>query len=977
MSTNILHILDNTVESFTEMNRQCSSTQFDKKYKNRMKNELSGFFFSQKCKPSTPKNKIFSPSVNSNLQKNSIVAYCLAALQKNMFHQRYAYIYATFMTSFKTSLFLLIYIIGVTNIRCFSNSVKMFKTLSLKHRCINLGNPRTQGVSPNHVRISEEIVYGEQGFKCGFFKINLNILVASINLGQHMTSHYNIHGSGTLAHKKMDIVFGKHINLNVYDACFTQTIIKLGHTVHLCISMYINTSMYTLFYIVEKNITSLNNIDIVFFKRPILPLTNTQYSPHKKNSTENNNLSPFAATVGFVRTNFSEICTHTGNLSSGQVYLGCLMRKSLVRSACVIDAALIMHQLTCNGVLEGIRICRKGFPNRIAYADFKHRYKILASQELTNIPDNKEAATACFEKVGLDAEKWRVGHTKVFFRAGVLGELEEIRDDALGQAIGHLQAWIRGHQSRKKFQKMKEQREMLIIVQRTLRRYMKLRNWPWYLLWQDMKPLLNASRAEDEMKALAAKAAAAEKKLDDQNAKILALEAQNLTLMNQRNDLQHTLESTKSGFSSFMDKEKKLVAKTKELETQLEERIERLAAEEEARNVLFTAKQKVEQEVKNMRSSLEDFELNVQRCEQDKATKDHQIRNLTEETSHQDELINKLQKEKKHLQEANQKTAEDLQSVEDKCNHLSMLKSKLEQTLDELEDSLDREKKLRAEVDMAKRKISSDLKLTQDAVGDVEREKKEMENIILRSEKDISQYQAKIDDQSCQISKLQRQIKEQQTVIEEFEGDLVREKEARGKTEKSKQRIAKDLQEMSDRLDEAGGATAAQIELNKKRESELAKLRRDLEEHSIQHEAAIVSFRKKHNDSVAELAEQIDHLNKIKVRAEKDRDASKREAEDARAALDQVMKDKVIVEKVIKENQRHMDDLQIRMDEANRTLNDFDVCKKQLTCENGDLLRKLDDSENKNSMLSKNKLSLENQLQDTKKLADDECREHA
>ena len=43
----------------------------------------------------------------------------------------------------------------------------------------------------------------------------------------------------------------------------------------------------------------------------------------------------------------------------------------------VIDAHLVLHQLTCNGVLEGIRICRKGFPNRMVYPDFKQRYVSL------------------------------------------------------------------------------------------------------------------------------------------------------------------------------------------------------------------------------------------------------------------------------------------------------------------------------------------------------------------------------------------------------------------------------------------------------------------------------------------------------------------------------------------------------------------------------------------------------------------------
>ena len=109
-------------------------------------------------------------------------------------------------------------------------------------------------------------------------------------------------------------------------------------------------------------------------------------------------------------------------------------------------------------------------------------------------------------------------------------------------------------------------------------------------------------------------------------------------------------------------------------------------------------------------------------------------------------------------------------------------------------------------------------------------------------------------------------IDSKQTRIEELEEELEAERQARAKAEKQRADLAREIEELSERLEESGGATSAQIELNKRREAELSKLRRDLEESNIQHEQAMSNLRKKHNDSVAELSEQLDQLNKNKAK---------------------------------------------------------------------------------------------------------------
>lgn len=143
-----------------------------------------------------------------------------------------------------------------------------------------------------------------------------------------------------------------------------------------------------------------------------------------------------------------------------------------------------------------------------------------------------------------------------------------------------------------------------------------------------------------------------------------------------------------------------------------------------------------------------------------------------------------------------------------------------------------------------------------------------------------------------------------QARTEELEEELEADRACRAKVEKQRGDVARELEELSERLEEAGGATSAQIEMNKKREADFLKLRRDLEEAMLHHEATTAALRKKHADSVAELSEQIDSLQRVKQKLEKERSEAKMEADDLVSTVEQLSKSKVDKEKKANEHRR-------------------------------------------------------------------------
>ncbi|KAL6426853.1 hypothetical protein ACFW04_009267 [Cataglyphis niger] len=929
-----------------------------------------------------PRIKVGNEFVTQGRNKDQ-VAYSVGAMSKAMFDRLFKWLVKkcneTLDTKQKRQHF-----IGVLDIAGF----EIFDYNGFEQLCINFTNEKLQQFFNHHMFVLEQEEYKKEGIVWQFIDFGMDLL-ACIELIEKPMGILSILEEESMFPKATDKTFEEKLNNNHLGKSpnfLKPKPPKPGQQpAHFAIGHYAGNVPYNITGWLEKNKDPLNDTVVDQFKKSNNKLLVEIFADHPGQSGDAGGGGGGKGGRGKKGGGFSTVSSsyreQLNNLmttlrATQPHFVRCIIPNEMKQPG-VIDSHLVMHQLTCNGVLEGIRICRKGFPNRMVYPDFKLRYKILAPAAVDKAKDPKSAASAILESTGLDADLYRLGHTKVFFRAGVLGQMEELRDERLGKIVSWMQAYIRGYLSRKDYKKLQEQRLALQVVQRNLRKYLQLRTWPWWKLWQKIKPLLNVTRIEDEMAALEEKAKKAQEAFEKEEKLRKELEEQNAKLLAEKTNLMRQLEGEKGSLSDYQEKALKLAAQKADLESQLQDLTERFKEEEDARNNLFQNKKKLEQEVSGLKKDIEDLELNLQKAEQDKATKDHQIRNLNDEIAHQDELINKLNKEKKNQGEINQKTAEELQAAEDKINHLNKVKLKLEQTLDELEDSLEREKKSRADVEKAKRKVEGDLKLTQEAVADLERNKKELEQTIQRKDKELSSLTAKLEDEQSLVGKLQKQIKELQARIEELEEELEAERGARAKAEKQRSDLARELEELGERLEEAGGATSAQIELNKKREAELSKLRRDLEEANIQHESSLAILRKKHNDAVAEMGEQIDTLNKLKARVEKEKIQYYSECNDLRTSVDHLSNEKAAQEKIVKQLQHQLNETQGKLEEVNRTLNDFDAAKKKLSIENSDLLRQLEEAESQVSQLSKIKISLTTQLEDTKRLADEESRERA
>merc|ERR1711981_835911 len=261
------------------------------------------------------------------------------------------------------------------------------------------------------------------------------------------------------------------------------------------------------------------------------------------------------------------------------------------------------------------------------------------------------------DKIEFSREKYRLGHTKVFFRAGALAALEEARDGIVLKLVRWMQGEIFGRVRRRVYQKKADQRELMKVVQRNFRKYMALRNWGWFVIIQKTKPMIGQINLEDELRMLEEQAASSWGVYQEQLATKARLQEENVAAKGEIQALIKQIESEQGNLSQYTDRQASATAEKARLEIVLSETGNQLVAMEQERADATADKKQLEGENLVIKKDMEDLELAIQKLEQEKTNRDHNIRSLNDEIANQDEVINKLNKEKKLVAENNSKAA--------------------------------------------------------------------------------------------------------------------------------------------------------------------------------------------------------------------------------------------------------------------------------------------------------------------------------
>lgn len=641
-----------------------------------------------------------------------------------------------------------------------------------------------------------------------------------------------------------------------------------------------------------------------------------------------------------------------------------------------LDPHLVLDQLRCNGVLEGIRICRQGFPNRVVFQEFRQRYEILTPNSIPKgFMDGKQACVLMIKALELDSNLYRIGQSKVFFRAGVLAHLEEERDLKITDVIIGFQACCRGYLARKAFAKRQQQLTAMKVLQRNCAAYLRLRNWQWWRLFTKVKPVLNSMRHEDELLAKEMELTKMREKHLVAENRLTELETLQSQLMAEKLQLQEQLQAETELCAEAEELRARLTAKKQELEEICHDLEARVEEEEERCQHLQAEKKKMQQNIQELEEQLEEEESARQKLQLEKVTTEAKLKKLEEDQIIMEDQNCKLAKEKKLLEDRVAEFTTNLMEEEEKSKSLAKLKNKHEAMITDLEERLRREEKQRQELEKTRRKLEGDSTDLSDQIAELQAQIAELKMQLAKKEEELQAALARVEEEAAQKNMALKKIRELEAQISELQEDLESERASRNKAEKQKRDLGEELEALKTELEDTLDSTAAQQELRSKREQEVSILKKTLEDEAKTHEAQIQEMRQKHSQAVEELAEQLEQTKRVKATLEKAKQTLENERGELANEVKVLLQGKGDSEHKRKKVEAQLQELQVKFSEGERVRTELADKVTKLQVELDSVTGLLNQSDSKSSKLTKDFSALESQLQDTQELLQEENRQ--
>ncbi|KAM6049693.1 myosin-10 isoform 1-T1 [Theristicus caerulescens] len=641
-----------------------------------------------------------------------------------------------------------------------------------------------------------------------------------------------------------------------------------------------------------------------------------------------------------------------------------------------LDPHLVLDQLRCNGVLEGIRICRQGFPNRIVFQEFRQRYEILTPNAIPKgFMDGKQACERMIRALELDPNLYRIGQSKIFFRAGVLAHLEEERDLKITDIIIFFQAVCRGYLARKAFAKKQQQLSALKILQRNCAAYLKLRHWQWWRVFTKVKPLLQVTRQEEELQAKDEELMKVKEKQTKVEAELEEMERKHQQLLEEKNILAEQLQAETELFAEAEEMRARLAAKKQELEEILHDLESRVEEEEERNQILQNEKKKMQGHIQDLEEQLDEEEGARQKLQLEKVTAEAKIKKMEEEILLLEDQNSKFLKEKKLMEDRIAECTSQLAEEEEKAKNLAKLKNKQEMMITDLEERLKKEEKTRQELEKAKRKLDGETTDLQDQIAELQAQIEELKIQLAKKEEELQAALARGDDEAVQKNNALKVIRELQAQIAELQEDLESEKASRNKAEKQKRDLSEELEALKTELEDTLDTTAAQQELRTKREQEVAELKKAIEEETKNHEAQIQEIRQRHATALEELSEQLEQAKRFKANLEKNKQGLESDNKELACEVKVLQQVKAESEHKRKKLDAQVQELTAKVTEGERLRVELAEKANKLQNELDNVSSLLEEAEKKGIKFAKDAASLESQLQDTQELLQEETRQ--